>query len=129
MFKRWSPGYCKNRLLIRRNAVQNRSYPESKTRVQRQFDYEDFEELTRCRMCTAIAFYYSQEGVHRISGSSTKKRSIRIEGLFTDPLTFLRTAFVSGWSKAPATFKRVTFRFDLFSTVTVNVFFSPFTTS
>ena len=37
--------------------------------------YEDFEELTRCKMCMEIAFFYSQEEVHRISGSSTKKKN------------------------------------------------------
>ena len=58
-----------------------------------------------------------------------KKKINKSRGLFMGPSTFFRTAFVSGWSKAPATFKRVTFRSDLFSTVTVNVFFSPFTTS
>ena len=46
-------------------------------RVEQRFDNEDFEELTRYKMCTAIVLSYSQEEVHRISGSSTKKNSIR----------------------------------------------------
>ena len=129
MFKRWSPGYCKNGLVNLRNAVQNTCHPESRMRVERRSDHEDFEELTRCEMCMAIVSSYSQEEVHRISCSSTKKKINKSRGLFMGPSTFFRTAFVSGWSKAPATFKRVTFRSDLFSTVTVNVFFSPFTTS
>lgn len=44
-------------------------------------------------------------------------------------LTFLITAPVSGRLKDPAIFRRVMLRSDLFSTVNVIVFFSPFTTS
>lgn len=58
---------------------QNRCHHESRTQVQQRFDDEDFEELTRCEMCMAIAIFYSQEEVHHISGSSTKKRSIEVE--------------------------------------------------
>ena len=46
-----------------------------------------------------------------------------------DHLTFLITTPVSGWLKYPAIFRRVMLRSDLFSTVNVIVFFSPFTTS
>ena len=46
-----------------------------------------------------------------------------------DHLTFLITTSVSGRLKDPAIFRRVMLRSDLFSTVNVNVFFSPFTTS
>ena len=68
------------------------------------------EELTRYKMCMVIALSYSQEEVHRILSLSTKKRSIRKSGgVFAGPRTFFKRAFVSGWSKAPATFERVTF--------------------
>jgi uncharacterized protein with PIN domain len=52
---------------------RNGCHPESRMQVERRFDHEDYEELTRCEMCMAIVYSYSQEEVHRISGSSTKK--------------------------------------------------------
>ena len=63
----------KRRLVIPRNAVQNRCYPESRTQVQRRIDHKDCEELTRCKMCRGIVFFYSQGEVHRILGSTTTK--------------------------------------------------------
>ena len=80
MFKRWSPGYCKIRLVSRKMRSRNGCHLESRMRVERQFDHEDFdEELTRCEMYMTIEFFFSQEEVHRISNSSTKKKSITVE--------------------------------------------------
>jgi hypothetical protein len=41
------------------------------------------KELTRYEMCMAIVFSYSQEELHRISGSSAKKESIRVEEAYS----------------------------------------------
>jgi hypothetical protein len=86
-------------------------------------------ELTRCKMYMALPLSCSQEEVHYILKLSTKEKVNEIRTYMQVTRTFFRRAFVSGWSKAPAMFKRVTFRSDLFSKVSFNVFFSPFTTS
>lgn len=129
MFKRWSPGCCKNRLVIVKtwsNIYYITLYLDA---ILAAVQPRRLGGLTRCEMCMVNVLCCSQTGVHHILRQSAKIKWIRVEAYLQVLRTFFKIAFVSGWSKAPAMFKRVTFRSDLFSTVTVNVFFSPFTTS
>lgn len=86
--------------------------------------------LTRCRKCKEPAILCLPVTEYRKPRQSSENN--RVNDLLvseeTEQCTFLITLFVSGSWNEPATLVNVTLRPDLFSTASVILFFSPFTT-